>query len=238
LKRALAETPIQQSRLLLCIILLLPRRLLLSNLQQQTTLTQGLVSGFPAFNESDILAAPYLAGAEIAASLPFHSIDGTAASPLNSSPSNAPSPAIALTESQRKTANKQIATSKAIAKAKLKALPADAPAEERELLENAIAIEEDKRRRNTAASARFRVKKKERVPAMQKTAQQLQDRVTDLEKEVDTLRKENGWLRGLITDRERGVAKESLTEALARGSPESQEADSRPSKRSRKDITV
>ncbi|GAA5903443.1 uncharacterized protein JCM6883_005005 [Sporobolomyces salmoneus] len=66
---------------------------------------------------------------------------------------------------------------------------------------NALAIEEDKRRRNTAASARFRVKKKQREQALEQTAKELQDRVAELEKDVETLRTENGWLRGLITDK-------------------------------------
>jgi len=66
---------------------------------------------------------------------------------------------------------------------------------------NRLAIEEDKRRRNTAASARFRVKKKQREQALEMEAKELRERVAVLEKEVDTLKTENGWLRGLITDK-------------------------------------
>ncbi|GAA5884633.1 hypothetical protein JCM6882_005327 [Rhodosporidiobolus microsporus] len=66
---------------------------------------------------------------------------------------------------------------------------------------NSLAIEEDKRRRNTAASARFRVKKKQREAALEQSAKELRERVAVLEKEVDTLRTENGWLRGLIVDK-------------------------------------
>ncbi|POY72670.1 hypothetical protein BMF94_4499 [Rhodotorula taiwanensis] len=66
---------------------------------------------------------------------------------------------------------------------------------------NRLAIEEDKRRRNTAASARFRVKKKQREQALEEEAKKLRERVAVLEKEVDTLKTENGWLRGLITDK-------------------------------------
>lgn len=70
---------------------------------------------------------------------------------------------------------------------------------------NALAIEEDKRRRNTAASARFRIKKKQREAALEATAKELRDRVVELEKEVEALRTENGWLRGLIvTDKKDG----------------------------------
>lgn len=86
---------------------------------------------------------------------------------------------------------------------------------------NRLAIEEDKRRRNTAASgpsppllsltglgtltpglrctARFRIKKKLREQAIERTAQELRDRVTELEKEVESLQKENGCPSSLPT---------------------------------------
>ncbi|KAI0339951.1 hypothetical protein BDW22DRAFT_1296185, partial [Trametopsis cervina] len=57
---------------------------------------------------------------------------------------------------------------------------------------------EDKRRRNTAASARFRLKKKEREAALEKKAKELETRVGELEKECEALRRENGWLKGLV----------------------------------------
>ncbi|KZT51850.1 hypothetical protein CALCODRAFT_503049 [Calocera cornea HHB12733] len=57
---------------------------------------------------------------------------------------------------------------------------------------------EDKRRRNTAASARFRLKKKEREAAMERNLKHLNSRVAELEREAEGLRKENGWLRGLL----------------------------------------
>jgi len=66
---------------------------------------------------------------------------------------------------------------------------------------NALALEEDKRRRNTAASARFRIKKKQREAALESTAKELREKVADLEKEVESLRTENGWLRGLIVQK-------------------------------------
>ena len=62
----------------------------------------------------------------------------------------------------------------------------------------AIAAAEDKRRRNTAASARFRLKKKEREAALERRAQELEQRVNMLEKECEGLRRENGWLKGLV----------------------------------------
>jgi hypothetical protein len=61
-----------------------------------------------------------------------------------------------------------------------------------------ISATEDKRRRNTAASARFRLKKKEREQAMEKRAKELEGRVGELERECEALRRENGWLKGLV----------------------------------------
>ena len=61
-----------------------------------------------------------------------------------------------------------------------------------------LTAAEDKRRRNTAASARFRLKKKEREAALEKKAKELEVRVGELEKECEALRRENGWLKGLV----------------------------------------
>ena len=61
-----------------------------------------------------------------------------------------------------------------------------------------MTASEDKRRRNTAASARFRLKKKEREAALEKKAKELEIRVSELEKECEALRRENGWLKGLV----------------------------------------
>lgn len=57
---------------------------------------------------------------------------------------------------------------------------------------------DEKRRRNTAASARFRAKKKEREAALEEKAKVLETRVGELERECEGLRRENGWLRGLV----------------------------------------
>jgi hypothetical protein len=57
---------------------------------------------------------------------------------------------------------------------------------------------EDKRRRNTAASARFRLKKKEREAALEKKSKELEMRVMELERECEGLKRENGWLKGLV----------------------------------------
>jgi hypothetical protein len=57
---------------------------------------------------------------------------------------------------------------------------------------------EDKRKRNTAASARFRQKKKEREAALEQKAKELESKVSELERECEGLRRENGWLKGLV----------------------------------------
>lgn len=64
--------------------------------------------------------------------------------------------------------------------------------------ETPLNAAEDKRRRNTAASARFRAKKKEREAALEKRAKELESRVGELERECEALRRENGWLKGLV----------------------------------------
>ncbi|UZJ53296.1 hypothetical protein CBS101457_002616 [Exobasidium rhododendri] len=63
---------------------------------------------------------------------------------------------------------------------------------------NRQAIEEDKRKRNTAASARFRVKKKQREAALEAHSKELSTQMSDLRDEVQKLRSENQWLKGLI----------------------------------------
>jgi hypothetical protein len=71
--------------------------------------------------------------------------------------------------------------------------------------ENArVAAEEDKRRRNTAASARFRIKKKQREQALEKTAKEMSDRVTALEQHIARLETENAWLKDLVTKKNDG----------------------------------
>lgn len=64
-----------------------------------------------------------------------------------------------------------------------------------------FAAEEDKRRRNTAASARFRVKKKQREQALEVHAKGLESKCQALQEKVNQLEMENKWLKDLITDR-------------------------------------
>jgi hypothetical protein len=64
-----------------------------------------------------------------------------------------------------------------------------------------VAAEEDKRRRNTAASARFRIKKKQREQALEKSAKEMTDKAHRLETKVHQLELENKWLKSLITEK-------------------------------------
>ncbi|GAA5934955.1 bZIP transcription factor [Sporobolomyces koalae] len=160
------------------------------------------------------LALPHLHDASAALPVAFFaspsSAFDTSALPTDASsvvvePELAPSPAVSTSSASKgkKTAAAPKKKRASVAD-KAKALPlpegvnTDGMTEEQL---NALAIEEDKRRRNTAASARFRVKKKQRESALEQTAKELRDRVAALEKDVESLRTENGWLRGLITDK-------------------------------------
>lgn len=67
-----------------------------------------------------------------------------------------------------------------------------------------LASEEDKRRRNTAASARFRVKKKQREQALEKSAKDMTDKVTTLEGRVVALETENKWLKDMLMEKHDG----------------------------------
>ncbi|KAJ3016153.1 hypothetical protein HKX48_004175 [Thoreauomyces humboldtii] len=64
------------------------------------------------------------------------------------------------------------------------------------------ADELEKRARNTAASARFRVKKKQRGEALERTAREMTERVELLERRLAEHRMELNWLRQLVTDRD------------------------------------
>ncbi|CAO0802792.1 unnamed protein product [Mucor circinelloides] len=68
--------------------------------------------------------------------------------------------------------------------------------------EHTDAIEEDKRKRNTAASARFRMKKKLREQALEQTAKEMTIKAEALEKRVIELEKEAKWLRALVVEKD------------------------------------
>jgi hypothetical protein len=76
-----------------------------------------------------------------------------------------------------------------------------------------MAAEEDKRRRNTAASARFRVKKKQREQALEKTTKEMSDKVSSLESKILQLEMENKWLKELITEKAGAGASEGSSNA-------------------------
>jgi hypothetical protein len=91
-----------------------------------------------------------------------------------------------------------------------------------------VAAEEDKRRRNTAASARFRVKKKQREQALEKSAKEMSDRVTHLETKIQQLETENAWLKSLITEKSGGKSSTDELKALISQREESQAGRSSP----------
>lgn len=69
-----------------------------------------------------------------------------------------------------------------------------------------LAAEEDKRRRNTAASARFRLKKKQREQALERTVKEVTEMNANLEARVAQLEMENRWLRNLLTEKQENIA--------------------------------
>lgn len=75
------------------------------------------------------------------------------------------------------------------------------------------AAEEDRRRRNTAASARFRMKKKQREQTLEKSVRETTERNAALEARVAQLEMENRWLKNLLTE------KHEATSSHATGPP-------------------
>lgn len=75
-------------------------------------------------------------------------------------------------------------------------------------------IEEDKRRRNTEASARFRAKKKEREQNLEKRAKELEGQVAQLTAEKASLENENRLLKAIVLGGNGQSAGASSTEAL------------------------
>lgn len=67
-----------------------------------------------------------------------------------------------------------------------------------------VAAEEDKRRRNTAASARFRIKKKQREQALEKSAKVMTDKVNALDNRIQQLETENKWLKSIVLEKNAG----------------------------------
>ncbi|KAL7749001.1 hypothetical protein RI367_005650 [Sorochytrium milnesiophthora] len=71
-----------------------------------------------------------------------------------------------------------------------------------------LGQDDDKRRRNTAASARFRLRKKQREAAMEQSAKDMSARCESLTTRVRELETEVTWLRSLLVERD-GVNKVS-----------------------------
>jgi hypothetical protein len=70
-----------------------------------------------------------------------------------------------------------------------------------------------KRIRNTAASARFRAKKKEREQSLERSAKEKREALQKLEDRIQELEAENKFLKGLIFDKEK---MESVRDELER----------------------
>lgn len=86
-----------------------------------------------------------------------------------------------------------------------------------------VAAEEDKRRRNTAASARFRVKKKQREQALERSVKEINDTNAKLQTKVEQLEMENKWLKALITEKNAVQSKEEIDAAFQQFKRESEE---------------
>ncbi|KAG8956030.1 hypothetical protein FRC04_006479 [Tulasnella sp. 424] len=85
-------------------------------------------------------------------------------------------------------------------------------------------ITDDKRRRNTEASARFRAKKKERVNALSSKISNLENKANDLEREATDLKTENAWLKELVIMK--GRRRLEVQGAASTGSRAQHEGDS------------
>lgn len=88
-----------------------------------------------------------------------------------------------------------------------------------------MAADEDKRRRNTAASARFRVKKKQREQALERTLKETNDKNAKLEARLSQLEMENKWLKDLITEKNGLQSKEEMAAAYEKHRIESEERE-------------
>lgn len=77
-------------------------------------------------------------------------------------------------------------------------VPEQTPLSVDEPMARQLELGEIKRKRNTAASARFRIKKKLKEKQMEQQAQELQERLNALEKKMKSLQMENKCLKQLI----------------------------------------
>ncbi|GAN11665.1 basic region leucine zipper, partial [Mucor ambiguus] len=84
---------------------------------------------------------------------------------------------------------------------KKNAAPKRTIAEVEKSLDESTNPDEDKRRRNTAASARFRVKKKMREQAMEQSVREMTQKSDKLQDRVNNLESEIKYLRSLLLDK-------------------------------------
>jgi hypothetical protein len=68
-------------------------------------------------------------------------------------------------------------------------------------IESSGDVDLDKRRRNTAASARFRIKKKLKEQQLERSVRELNELTMTLEKKIQTLEMENKLLRNLVVEK-------------------------------------
>ncbi|KAL5535115.1 hypothetical protein ACEPAF_3208 [Sanghuangporus sanghuang] len=87
------------------------------------------------------------------------------------------------------------------------------------------AMSEDKRRRNTLASARFRIKKKHKTLALERSVVELEARADDLEREASELRRENGWLKEMLIMKGRSVRAQAAAVKAALNEAEEEEEE-------------
>lgn len=106
------------------------------------------------------------------------------------------------------------------------------PAEERARQ----AADEDKRRRNTAASARFRVKKKAREQELAQTNKELVSKVKVLEGRITALEQENGWLKNLVVEKKGQEELADKYQEFRRKSEEADDDDDRSTRASKKGV--
>lgn len=90
-----------------------------------------------------------------------------------------------------------------------------------------LAAEEDKRRRNTAASARFRIKKKQREQALERTVKEVNDKNAMLEAKMSQLEMENKWLKNLITEKNGSKSEGDIAELYRKYKRDSEEREAR-----------
>ncbi|KAL5638279.1 hypothetical protein ACGC1H_005087 [Rhizoctonia solani] len=151
----------------------------------------GLHNGIPAESQIHPLTPAEIAQyhallARGAGNFPLHSLDAPQPTQAPEVTSSSPPPTTQLPTRGRSTSSTGRSPSQG--------LPSGSNVTDEEV----VAITEDKRRRNTAASARFRVKKKQRTMELERAIVELEGRADELEKEAVELRRENGWLKEMV----------------------------------------